>query len=124
MQFPFGYGLSYTDFEIANHKLKQEENCIEVSADIKNIGPVDGDEVLQIYVASKNSEQDRPVKLLKGFKRVSVKAGEIESVSVAIDHEDLKFYNAGTGEWVLDNSYTVLAGTNSKNAKPVGVLEF
>jgi beta-glucosidase len=46
LQFPFGYGLSYTDFEIANHKLKQEENCIEVSADIKNIGPVDGDEVL------------------------------------------------------------------------------
>lgn len=123
-EFPFGYGLSYTDFEIANPKLTQKENSIEVSAEIRNIGSVDGDEVLQIYVASNNSEKDRPVKLLKGFKRVSVKAGESKSVRVETDLEDIKFYNAGTGEWELDNSYTVLAGTSSKNAKAVGVLEF
>lgn len=123
-QFPFGYGLSYTDFEIENERISQTENAVEVSADVKNIGSDDGDEVLQIYVSSENSEQDRPVKLLKGFKRVSVKAGESVSVKVEIDLEDIKFYNAETSEWELDNSYTILAGTSSKNAKPVGRVEF
>ncbi|MBO5066140.1 MAG: GNAT family N-acetyltransferase [Clostridia bacterium] len=80
----------------------------------------DGDEVLQIYVASDNKKQDRPVKLLKGFKRVSVKAGESVTRSVTIELEDIKFYNTENGEWELDNSYTILAGTNSKNAKAVG----
>ncbi len=123
-QYPFGFGLSYTDFEIENLKVSQKENCIEVSADVKNIGSVDGDEVLQIYVSSENREEDRPVKLLKGFKRVTVKAGESVSTNVTIDLEDIKFYNAENGEWELDKSYTILAGTNSKNAKPIGVVEF
>ena len=98
--------------------------AVVVSADDENIGSVDGDEVLQIYASSENAELDRPVKLLKGFKRVSVKAGESVSSKVEIDLEDIKFYNAETGEWELDNSYTILAGTNSQNAKPVGRVEF
>lgn len=123
-QYPFGYGLSYTDFEIENLKISQTENTIGVSADIKNIGSVAGDEVLQIYVSSENSEQDRPVKLLKGFKRVKVKAGESLSTKVDIEIEDIKFYNPQTGGWELDKSYTILAGTNSRNAKPVGRIDF
>ena len=105
-------------------KVSEKEKCIEVSADIKNIGSVDGDEVLQVYVSSENKEQDRPVKLLKGFKRVSVKAGESVSTNIKIDLEDIKFYNAETGEWEFDKNYTILAGTNSRNAKPVGRVEF
>lgn len=123
-QYPFGFGLSYTDFEIENAKVSQAENTVEVSADVKNIGSVDGEEVLQVYVASENAEQDRPVKLLKGFKRVSVKAGKSVTAKVAVDLEDIKFYNSQIGEWELDKKYTVLAGTNSKNAKPVGRIEF
>lgn len=123
-QYPFGFGLSYTDFEIENMKAFKMESCIEVFADIKNIGSVDGDEVLQIYVSSENKEQDRPVKLLKGFKRVSVKAGESVNTNVKIDLEDIKFYNAEKGEWELDEGYVVFAGTSSKNAKPVGKIEF
>ena len=123
-QYPFGFGLSYTDFEIENTKVSQKENTVEVLWEIKNIGFVDGDEVLQIYFLSENAEQDRPVKLLKGFKRVSVKAGESVSAKVEIDLEDIKFYNAQTGEWELDHSYTILVGTNSKNVKAVGKVEF
>ena len=123
-QYPFGFGLSYTDFEIENERVSQTENTVEVSADIKNIGSVDGDEVLQVYVSSENKEQDRPVKLLKGFKRVTVNAGESVRANVKIDLEDMKFYNAEAGEWVLDKSYTILAGTNSHNAKPIGRIEF
>ncbi len=123
-QYPFGFGLSYTDFEITNEKVSQTEKAVEVAADIKNIGAVDGDEVLQIYVASENKEKDRPVKLLKGFKRVSLKAGESTTVKVGIDLEDIKFYNAEKGEWELDSSYTILAGTSSQNAKPVSKVDF
>lgn len=122
-QFPFGYGLSYTDFEIENERVSQTENTIVVSADVKNIGSVDGDEVLQIYVSSENAEQDRPVKLLKGFKRVTVKAGESVTANIVIDLDDIKFYNPENGEWELDKNYTILAGTSSKNAKPVGKIE-
>lgn len=123
-QYPFGYGLSYTDFQISNTKVSQNDNTIVVSADIKNIGDVDGDEVLQIYVASDNSEKDRPVKLLKGFKRVSVKVGETVNVKVETELEDIKFYNAEIGEWELDNCYTILAGTDSKNVLTVGKVKF
>ena len=123
-QFPFGYGLSYTDFEIENLKVSQTEEALEISADIRNVGTVDGDEVLQIYVSSENSDRDRPVKLLKGFKRVEVKAGECVSTKVEVNVEDIKFYNPQTGAWELDESYTVLAGTNSKNAKPVEIIRY
>ncbi len=123
-QYPFGYGLSYTDFEIKNMAVSKSENTVEISADIKNIGSVDGDEVLQIYVASENYEADRPVKLLKGFKRVTVKAGETVNTKVSVDIEDIKFYNAEKGNWELDKSYTILAGTNSKNAESVGRVDF
>ncbi len=119
-QYPFGFGLSYTDFEIENPKVLQKDNIIEISADVKNIGAVDGDEVLQIYVSSENKEQDRPVKLLKGFKRVNVKAGESVNANITIDLDDIKFYNAENSQWEFDKNYIVLAGTNSKNAKPIG----
>ncbi len=123
-QYPFGYGLSYTYFEIENTNVTQTENKVEISADIKNVGSVNGDEVLQIYVSSENKEQDRPVKLLKGFKRVSVNAGDCVNANIEIDLEDIKFYNPETGNWEFDKVYTILAGTNSKNAKPVGKVEF
>ncbi len=123
-QYPFGFGLSYTDFELQNPNVSQKDNIIEVSAEVKNIGSVDGDEVLQIYVSSENAEEDRPVKLLKGFKRVTVKAGESINANIAIGIDEIKFYNAEKGEWELDKNYTVLAGTNSRNAKPIGRVEF
>lgn len=123
-QYPFGFGLSYTDFEIENCHVEQNADCIEVSADVKNIGSCSGDEVLQVYISSENEEEDRPVKLLKGFKRVSVEAGQSVSAKVSIDIDDIKFYNVESGEWKLDKRYVVLLGTNSKNAKPIGEMEF
>ena len=122
--FPFGFGLSYTDFEVVNSKVEQKADSISVSADIKNIGAVDGDEVLQIYVSSENKEKDRPIKLLKGFKRVNVRAGQTVNVEVAVDLEDIKFYNNEKSDWELDESYVVLVGTNSGNAKPAGKITF
>ncbi len=122
--YPFGFGLSYSEFEIGKTECSNDEEKITVRAEIKNIGEADGDEVLQIYIGSNGTDKDRPVKLLKGFKRISVKSGETAIASVEIDVEDIRFYNPDLGEWELDESYTVFAGTNSKNAVPVAEISF
>ena len=75
--------------------------------------------MLQVYVGSKGAADgaDRPVKLLKGFKRVELKAGEEKTVTVTVPAEELKFWTPSG--WVLDEAYTVYAGTDSRNAAAV-----
>ena len=75
--------------------------------------------MLQVYVGSKGAANgdDRPVKLLKGFQRVELKAGEAKTVTVAIPKEELKFWTPEG--WVLDEAYSVCVGTDSKSAEPV-----
>lgn len=122
--FPFGFGLSYTHFELECISCKKSEDKIEITVNITNTGDVDGDEIIQIYVGSDNTEKDRPIKVLKGFKRVSVKAKEsiITEIDVLID--DIKFYNPENGSWELDESYTVYVGTDSKNVTVAGKIAF
>ncbi len=122
--FPFGFGLSYTDFEVGTLPCERVGDVIRVKATVKNIGNVDGDEVLQVYIGSDNKDADRPVKVLKGFKRVSVKAGESAEVVVNVETEDIKFYCPESGEWKLDESYTVYVGTDSKNVITAGKISF
>lgn len=122
--FPFGYGLSYTEFELTEPEVTKNKTDISVSVKVANKGDFDGDEVVQIYIGSDNKDIDRPVKLLKGFKRVSVKAGAIADVTVSVDIDDIKFYCSENGQWVLDESYTVYVGTDSRNAIPVGKVNF
>ncbi len=122
--YPFGFGLSYTDFEIKNTSCKKETDKITVSADVANIGKADGDEVLQVYIGSNNTEKDRPVKLLKGFKRVDIEAGKSKTVEIDVETEDIRFYNPDNGEWEFDKEYTVYLGTSSSNASPVATIGF
>lgn len=122
--YPFGFGLSYTEFEIGKTECSKDDGKITVRAEIRNVGKADGDEVLQVYIGSNGADSDRPVKLLKGFKRVGVKSGESAVAEVEIEIDDIRFYNPDLGEWELDESYTVYAGTSSKNAAPVGEISF
>ncbi len=119
-QYPFGYGLSYTSFSLDNLLLSQNENGIEVSVNVKNTGAVDGDEVVQVYVSSENKTEDRPVKLLKGFKRVSVKAGEEQTLKILVDPEDIMFYDTQSGEMKPDKEYSVYVGTDSRKVEFAG----
>ncbi len=123
-QYPFGFGLSYTEFEIGNCSVNKNADSFTVKAEVKNVGTVDGDEVVQVYVSSGNTAEDRPVKLLKGFKRVSIKAGETVNAEITVELDDIKFYDTANGNWKLDESYTVLVGTDSKSAKPTERIEF
>ncbi len=123
-QYPFGFGLSYTDFEVSDCAAIKEEDKIIVSATVENIGKASGEEVVQVYVSSDNSEEDRPVKLLKGFKRVAVEAGKTEKVIIEVPFDEIRFYDPEKGDWKIDKKYTVMVGTDSRNAMPVGEISF
>ena len=122
--FPFGFGISYTDFELECNSLEKDKEQLKITATVKNTGDVDGDEVIQIYVGSDNTKSDRPVKVLKGFKRVSVKAGESIAATVDVLVDDIRFYNPENRCWELDESYTVYVGTDSKNVTAAGKITF
>lgn len=117
--YPFGYGLSYTSFVVMNEKVQDAGDKLTVMATVKNTGDRDGAEVVQVYVGSKGSANgdDRPVKLLKGFLRVDLKAGEEKEVTIEMPKEELKFWTPDG--WVLDEAYTVYVGTDSRTVKEV-----
>jgi len=96
-KYPFGYGLSYTKFDISNLKLSSDKlssgNKLTVTVDIANIGNYDGEEVVQLYVRDLVGSVVRPVKELKGFQKVMLKKGETKQVSFTLTPEDLKFFN-------------------------------
>ena len=83
--FPFGYGLSYTKYSYANLKVRTSvvpaDGTVEVAVDVTNTGARAGEEVVQLYVAFDGSSVDRPVKLLRGFKKVSLAPGETKTVA-------------------------------------------
>lgn len=114
--YPFGYGLSYTTFEIANPSVADDGESLIVTTTVKNTGKVAGAEVVQVYVGSKGAVNgdDRPVKLLKGIQRVELIPGEEKSVEILINKDELRFYDRG--EWILDPAYTVYVGNNCQNA--------
>ena len=122
--FPFGFGMSYTEFSLGDISCQKTYDGIDVSISVTNTGDFDGDEVLQVYIGSENKETDRPVKLLKGFKRISVKKGETERADIHIDLSDIMFYCPETETWKLDESYSVYVGTDSKSAEKITTINF
>ncbi|MDR2417857.1 MAG: glycoside hydrolase family 3 C-terminal domain-containing protein, partial [Treponema sp.] len=111
---PFGFGLSYTRFAISEPAFGVDARQVTASCWVKNIGEQAGDEVIQLYVGFKQSRIDRPVKLLRGFTRVSLEPGAGERVYLSCPLEKLKFYNPKTGEFELESmSYEVYIGSSS-----------
>ena len=117
--YPFGYGLSYTTFDIFGAKVSENNDSLAVTVNVKNTGKASGAEVVQIYVGSKGAANgdDRPVKQLKGFKRVELKPGEEKTAEILIPKDEIRFWTPSG--WVLDDAYTVYVGTNCANAVPV-----
>ena len=115
--FPFGYGLSYTTFEVSNLRADKREMTADgkltISVDVKNTGSVTGAEVLQLYISDSKSSQPRPVKELKGFKKVSLAPGETQQVDFTIDCSALSFYNEQTGEWTAEPGEFIAIVNNS-----------
>lgn len=117
--YPFGFGLSYTHFEYGEIKLSKSElvgdERVSVSVDVKNVGSVDGAEVVQLYVRDLVASMTRPVKELKGFEKVFLKAGETKTVSFELDQEQLKFYNNDLDFIFEPGEFEIMVGGNSRD---------
>ena len=112
--FAFGYGLSYASFEYADLDVITNDDSIEVNFSISNTSDIDAKEVAQVYVGI-NDVEDRPLKELRGFEKVSIKGGETKRVSIVIKKDDLRVWNGG---WTLINgSYTVYVAAASDDVR-------
>jgi len=120
--FPFGYGLSYTTFEYSDIKLSSDNikdtDTATVSFKIKNTGSVDGAEIAQVYVADKESTIFRPVKELRAFKKIFLKAGEEKEVSVRLSKRAFAFWNININDWMVETGeFDILVGASSRDIK-------
>lgn len=112
--FPFGYGLSYTKFEYGKPRYDKKRGRVIVN--VKNSGKMDGTEIVQVYLRH-DADTDGPLKTLRGFARVSLKAGETKNVSVDIPRENFECWDAATNTMrVLDGNYTLFVGGSSDDA--------
>ena len=115
--FPFGYGLSYTNFEYSDLKLASDKLTVDeevnVSVNLKNVGKYDGTEVVQLYVQDKVGSVIRPVKELKAFQRVELKAGESKTVTFTLPVSDLAFWRYDMTYGVEPGDFKLWVGTNS-----------
>lgn len=120
--FPFGFGLSYTEFEYDNLATDKNEystdDTIKVTVEVENTGDVDGAETVQIYVSQKNPSVMRPVKELKGFGKVYVKSGEKGKVEVEIPVSSLAFYDDAARQWTVEeDTFTIHAAASSSDVR-------
>ena len=114
--FPFGFGLSYTEYNYKNMQLESIEDKIVAKVDVSNIGTIAGEEIVQLYVGFENSSVDRPIKLLRGFKRVALKPNETKTVSIEVKKKDLAWYNPENNAWEVENIiYTIYIGASSSH---------
>jgi len=119
--FPFGYGLSCTTFEYSDVSLStaaiSTDETLEAKVTVTNTGDYDGEEVVQLYIRDVITSITRPVKELKGFQKVFLKAGESKEVSFTLSEEDLKFYNYDLNFVAEPGEFIVFIGTSSDEVK-------
>lgn len=120
VQYPFGFGLSYTEFTYSD--LKVDEHGISVL--ITNTGDRDGAEVVQMYVGLPNAIVFRPAKELKGFKKVFLKAGESKEVQILFDDKTFRYWNIRTNKWEVEmGTYQIMVGASVSDIRLVKELE-
>ncbi|MBA4168014.1 MAG: glycoside hydrolase family 3 C-terminal domain-containing protein [Chitinophagaceae bacterium] len=126
--FTFGYGLSYTTFEISNLELSSgsisTKDSLRLSVTVKNSGKISGAEVVQIYVGQNKSSVDRPLKELKAFKKIFLEPGRQKTVSFSLKPDDFKFYDVVSHDWIAEpGTFTVYAGASSADIRQRAIFE-
>ncbi len=113
--YPFGFGLSYSEFEYSNLQIDASDNAnIKIKVTVKNIGRVAGEEVAQLYIHDKFASVVRPVKELKGFEKFSLGPNESKEIEFVLTDKELGFYD-NDGEFIVEaGEFTVMVGTNSQ----------
>ena len=119
--YPFGYGLSYTTFSYSDLQLSATEmsptGSVEASVTVTNTGNVNATEIVQLYIRDLVASVSRPVKELKGFERITLKAGESKNVTFTITPEMLKFYNYDLKYVLEPGDFSIMVGPNSRDLK-------
>ena len=123
--FPFGHGLSYTTFSYSDLKISKRsigaKETLNISFEILNTGNYDGDEVAQLYVSFPDSKVERPLKALKGFKRVFIKKGESTKVTIPLKSSDLTYWDVDKQAFILESGKVKLSiGSSSAEQKLAG----
>jgi beta-glucosidase len=117
--YPFGFGLSYTTFKFGEPRLKKKSikrnESTAVTVEVTNTGRVAGDEVVQMYIRDKISSVTRPVKELKGFKRITLAPGETRTVELEITPEHLAFYDIHMKYVVEPGEFEIMVGNSSRD---------
>ncbi|MGX4687083.1 glycoside hydrolase family 3 C-terminal domain-containing protein [Vagococcus sp. JNUCC 83] len=122
--FPFGHGLSYTDFTYSNISVTQTNNDVTVTFTIKNTGKTAGSEVAQLYISNQTSAVEKAIKELKGFKKVYLQPGEEKTLSIALDRRSFSWYNIENAQWQTDNgTYNLLIGASSRDIKLTSTID-
>ena len=120
--FPFGHGLSYTKFEFSNLVDRGNGNY---AVRVKNVGPVPGKEVVQVYVHAVNHAAKRPEKELKAFVKVDLNSNETKTTAFNLDRSAFAYWNAKTHEWTVDaGTYEVLVGSSSRDIRQRLTIKF
>lgn len=119
VSYPFGYGLSYTDFAYENMNVELIDGSIHISLQVGNTGQVPGKEVVEIYVSKPDTEIDRPVQELKAFAKTPLlSSGESTDVHILIPVEDLSYWNEATSGWTLEEgNYTIHSASSSRDIR-------
>ncbi|WP_433946881.1 glycoside hydrolase family 3 C-terminal domain-containing protein [Paenibacillus sp. SN-8-1] len=125
--YPFGHGLSYTDFEYSEIYLSSPvisaEDELKISITVANNGSLTGEEVVQLYVRADQSRVPRPLKTLTGFKRVSIDPGRTETIAFKVSSVDLSYWDVTRERYVVEpGTYTIMAGSSSKDIRASAVL--
>ena len=116
--YSFGFGLSYTKFDISKPKLnssKFKKDILSVSVNVKNIGEITGDEIVQLYISDKYSSITRPVKELKAFRRVSLKPGESKDIVFELNKSAFAYYDSEMNYIVEAGDFDILVGNSSRH---------
>jgi len=127
-QFPFGFGLSYTSFEYSGLSVMPRkvagDSPVEVSLKVKNTGSRAGAEVVQLYVHDGHAKIDRPLRELKGFRRVELKAGETKTVQFTLDRAALSYWSPEKKDWTADpGTFEIQVGASSRDIRLRAPLE-
>ena len=126
--FPFGHGLSYTEFKYSDMTISSkkinEDGKVTISVNVKNIGSREGDEVVQLYIHDVVCSVKRPSKELRGFERISLKPGEKKTVAITVPGEKLSFYDEITHRFAVEpGTFDVLVGSSSEDIRLQGKFD-
>ena len=126
--FPFGHGLSYTSFEYSDLKLSRsrmtDKDSLKVSLRVKNAGPVDGKEIVQLYVSPSAPGAFRPRSELKGFEKILLAVGEEKEVVFELERRAFAYYSTGLKDWHVESGqYQILIGASSRDIRCQGEVQ-